>query len=72
MGRDPRSACRASGLSSRHQERAQHVRRRTGSVPEHVNVASIPYNRREGDVPALNEQEIDALVAFLQTLTDAR
>jgi cytochrome c peroxidase len=36
-----------------------------------VNVASIPYNRREGDVPALNDQEIDALVAFLQTLTDA-
>jgi cytochrome c peroxidase len=37
-----------------------------------VNVASIPYNRREGDAPALNDQEIDAIVAFLQTLTDAR
>jgi cytochrome c peroxidase len=37
-----------------------------------VNVASIPYNRREGDVPALNDREIDAIVAFLQTLTDAR
>jgi len=37
-----------------------------------VNVASVPYNRREGDVPALNDQEIDAIVAFLQTLTDAR
>ncbi len=37
-----------------------------------VNVASIPYNRREGDVPALNDAEIDAIVAFLQTLTDAR
>jgi hypothetical protein len=38
----------------------------------HVNVASIPYNRREGDTPALNDQEIDAIVAFLHTLTDAR
>jgi cytochrome c peroxidase len=37
-----------------------------------VNVASVPYNRREGDVPALDDQEIDAIVAFLQTLTDAR
>jgi cytochrome c peroxidase len=37
-----------------------------------VNVSSIPYNRREGDVPALNDQEIDAIVSFLQTLTDAR
>jgi cytochrome c peroxidase len=36
-----------------------------------VNVASIPYNRREGDVPALDDREIDAIVAFLQTLTDA-
>jgi cytochrome c peroxidase len=37
-----------------------------------VNVASIPYNRREGDAPALNDHEIDAIVAFLRTLTDAR
>jgi cytochrome c peroxidase len=37
-----------------------------------VNVSSIPYNRREGDAAALNDQEIDAIVAFLQTLTDAR
>jgi cytochrome c peroxidase len=37
-----------------------------------VNVASIPYNRREGDAPALSELEIDAIVAFLRTLTDAR
>jgi cytochrome c peroxidase len=37
-----------------------------------VNVSSIPYNRRVGDAPALNDQEIDAVVAFLQTLTDAR
>ncbi|HVR64536.1 MAG TPA: cytochrome c peroxidase [Polyangia bacterium] len=37
-----------------------------------VNVASIPYNRREGDAPALNDREIDAIVAFLETLTDER
>ena len=37
-----------------------------------VNVSSIPYNRREGDTPALDDREIDAIVAFLRTLTDAR
>jgi cytochrome c peroxidase len=37
-----------------------------------VNVGSIPYNRREGDVPALDDAEIDAIVAFLRTLTDAK
>ena len=36
-----------------------------------VNVNSIPYNRRVGDVAALDDQDIDALVAFLATLTDA-
>jgi cytochrome c peroxidase len=36
-----------------------------------VNVNSIPYNRRAGDVPALDDGEIDAIVAFLGTLTDA-
>jgi cytochrome c peroxidase len=36
-----------------------------------VNVNSIPYNRRVGDVPALDDRDIDALVAFLGTLTDA-
>jgi cytochrome c peroxidase len=36
-----------------------------------VNVNSIPYNRRPGDAPALNDLEIDAIVAFLRTLTDA-
>ena len=29
-------------------------------------------NRRAGDAPALDDQEIDAIVAFLGTLTDAR
>ena len=36
-----------------------------------VNVNSIPYNRRQGDNPALTDSDIDAIVAFLSTLTDA-
>jgi cytochrome c peroxidase len=36
-----------------------------------VNVKSIPYNRRQGNAPALDDAEIDAIVAFLNTLTDA-
>jgi len=39
---------------------------------KNVNVSSIPYNRRAGDTPPLNDAEIDAIVAFLKTLTDAR
>jgi len=38
----------------------------------HVNSAVAPYNgRRPGDPPALDDDEIDAIVAFLRTLTDA-
>jgi cytochrome c peroxidase len=37
-----------------------------------VNVASPPYNRKLGETAALDDQEIDAIVAFLATLTDAR
>ncbi len=36
-----------------------------------VNVTSPPYDRKPGEVPALDDHEIDAIVAFLQTLTDA-
>jgi cytochrome c peroxidase len=36
-----------------------------------VNVTSPPYDRKRGDPPALTEDEIDAVVAFLGTLTDA-
>jgi cytochrome c peroxidase len=36
-----------------------------------VNVTSPPYNRKAGDPPALDDREIDAVVAFLRTLTDA-
>jgi cytochrome c peroxidase len=35
-----------------------------------VNVLSFPYNRHEGDPPAMDDADIDAIVAFLQTLTD--
>jgi cytochrome c peroxidase len=37
---------------------------------DNVNVLSFPYNRREGDPPAIDDADIDAIVAFLQTLTD--
>ena len=37
-----------------------------------VNVTSPPYDRKVGDPPALDDREIDAVVAFLGTLTDAR
>ena len=37
-----------------------------------VNTLSLPYNRREGDPPAMDDGDIDAIVAFLQTLTDAQ
>ncbi|WP_415270651.1 cytochrome-c peroxidase [Burkholderia multivorans] len=37
-----------------------------------INVNSTPMNRRPGTVPALTDAEIDDIVAFLGTLTDAR
>jgi len=39
---------------------------------DNVNVDKAPYNRRRGGTPALNDQEIDAIVAFLGTLTDSQ
>jgi cytochrome c peroxidase len=36
-----------------------------------VNIYAPIYNRREGSPPPLNDDEIDAIVAFLGTLTDA-
>lgn len=38
---------------------------------QYVNTTTPPYNRRPGDAPALSDAEIDAIVAFLGTLTDA-
>jgi cytochrome c peroxidase len=37
-----------------------------------VNVDKAPYNRHEGETPPLDAGEIDAIVAFLGTLTDAQ
>ncbi len=37
---------------------------------ENANVEEIPYDRKPGEKPRATEAEIDALVAFLQTLTD--
>ncbi|MEO6921659.1 MAG: cytochrome c peroxidase [Collimonas sp.] len=39
---------------------------------ENVNINSVPYNRREGSAPALSDSDVDDLVAFLKTLTDAQ
>jgi cytochrome c peroxidase len=38
---------------------------------QYVNDQVPPYNRLEGEAPALDDAEIDAVVAFLGTLTDA-
>jgi cytochrome c peroxidase len=35
-----------------------------------VNTTEVPYNRHLGDPPALTSDEIDDVVAFLNTLTD--
>jgi cytochrome c peroxidase len=35
-----------------------------------VDVNDAPFNRHRGDLPALNDQEIEDVVAFLKTLTD--
>jgi cytochrome c peroxidase len=35
-----------------------------------VNTREVPYDRKPGDAPRLSDDEIDAIVAFLRTLTD--
>lgn len=37
-----------------------------------VNTEEVPYDRRKGQKPRLSEKEVDAIVAFLETLTDKR
>ena len=37
---------------------------------DNVNIEEVPYDRKIGEKPRLNEAEIDAIVAFLETLTD--
>lgn len=39
---------------------------------DNVNVSEVPYDRKPGQKPRLTEHEIDAITAFLQTLTDRR
>lgn len=53
----------------RHGTRFDDVPRR---YRENVNISSMPYNRRPGQKPALDNADIDAIVAFLRTLTDER
>ena len=37
-----------------------------------ANVKEVPYDRKPGQRPRLSPHEIDAITAFLQTLTDKR
>ena len=37
---------------------------------QNVDVADAPFDRKEGDEPALNDAEIADVIAFLKTLTD--
>ncbi len=37
---------------------------------DNVNVDEVPYDRKLGEKPRLSDKEIDAIVAFLETLTD--
>ena len=37
---------------------------------ENVNTEEVPYDRKPGQRPRLSDQDVDALVAFLKTLTD--
>jgi cytochrome c peroxidase len=49
------------------------VRKFDDLPPEYVrnvNTTEVPYNRHPGDLPALSADEIDDVIAFLQTLTD--
>ena len=41
-----------------------------GALHGNVNISEAPYNRRPGDLPALDDAEIDDLIAFLRTLSD--
>lgn len=41
-----------------------------GALHGYVNTREAPYNRRPGDLPALDDAEIDDLIAFLGTLSD--
>jgi cytochrome c peroxidase len=38
---------------------------------DNVNVKEVPYDRKPGQKPRLSNRDIDAIVSFLETLTDA-
>ncbi len=40
------------------------------SLRANVNTTEVPYDRKRGEAPRLNEEEIQDLVAFLRTLSD--
>ncbi len=40
------------------------------AAQQNVNISEVPYDRKIGEQPRLNDEEIDAVVAFLKTLTD--
>jgi len=56
-------------------DRIYHPGQKFDDVPakyrSNVNIYSPVYNRREGAKPPLSDEDIDAIVAFLGTLTDA-
>ena len=41
-----------------------------GAYKDSVNAEEVPYDRRPGQKPRLSDQDVDAIVAFLKTLTD--
>ncbi len=41
-----------------------------GEYKKNVDVVDAPFDRKHGDKPALNDPEIDDVIAFLKTLTD--
>ncbi len=43
-----------------------------GKFHANVNVKEVPYDRKPGQKPRLTDEEIDAITAFLETLTDRK
>ena len=41
-----------------------------GAYKDNANTEEVPYDRKPGQRPRLSDQDVDALVAFLNTLTD--
>jgi cytochrome c peroxidase len=41
-----------------------------GGYKDNANTEEVPYDRKPGQRPRISDQDVDALVAFLNTLTD--